>query len=232
MELDLDSIDHVLMTTRTVRKRLDLERPVERKVLNECLRIGVQAPTGSNLQRWRWVVITDPERRKQVAEIYSRAIDPYVEVMDEAFGHSPDARPLISSTRYLSENLSRVPVHVIPCQLGSYDEQRVFLQSSQYPFDVSDNMAASGFYGSIWPAVWSFMVALRARGLGSALTTMHLAFEREIAQALAIPETVSQVGLIAVAYFKGEDFKPAKRRPVEEITYWDSWKNVEPAVAG
>ncbi|MDQ3987394.1 MAG: nitroreductase family protein [Actinomycetota bacterium] len=231
MELDLNSIDHVLTTTRTVRKRLDLERPVDREVLNECLRIGIQAPTGSNLQRWRWVVVTDPEKRKLVAEIYGRAIDPYVDIMAEAFENSPEAKPLISSTRYLSQNLARVPVQVIPCQLGTYEEQRVFLESARYPYGVSDNMAASGFYGSIWPAVWSFMVALRARGLGSALTTMHLAFEREIAEVLGIPETVSQVGLIAVAYFKGEDFKPARRRPVEEITYWDSWKKVEPAAA-
>ncbi|HEX2241465.1 MAG TPA: nitroreductase family protein [Actinomycetota bacterium] len=223
MKVDLASVDHVLTTTRTVRKRLDLDRPVEPEVILESLSVAIQAPTGSNMQRWRWVVVTDAEKRAAVAELYGKAINPYLDIMEQAFSGA-DAHKVVDSARYLAANLSRVPVHVIPCALGNYQELGVLLKGGGYPFEVSDNLMASGFYGSIWPAVWSLLLALRARGLGSALTTMHLAFEREMGELLGIPDTVSQVGLIAVAYFKGEDFKPAKRRRAEEITYWNHWK--------
>ncbi|MFN2525943.1 MAG: nitroreductase family protein [Actinomycetota bacterium] len=226
--MDLTSVDHVLTTTRTVRKRLDLARTVEPEVLLDSLRVAIQAPTGSNLQRWRWVVVTDPEKRAAVAQLYEKAITPYLDIMEKAFGGREDNNKVIDSARYLADKLPQVPVHVIPCALGNYQELGMLLKGGGYPFEISDNLTASGFYGSIWPAVWNFMLALRARGLGSALTTMHLAFEKEMGELLGIPDTVSQVGLIAVAYFTGEDFKPAKRKPAPEVTYWNGWKGTLP----
>ena len=223
--MDLASVDHLLTTTRTVRKRLDLERPVERDVVLECLRLAVQAPTGSNLQNWRWVVVTDEDLRRRVGEIYSRAIGPYNSFWDQSIDSSNKSlRKVVDSSIFLEQIVASVPVHVIPCALGTAAQSEAFFEGLGYGGDSLRNMVASGFYGSIWPAVWSLMLALRSRGLGSALTTMHLALEREMGELLGIPETVTQVGLIPVAYFKGEDFKPAKRRALEEITYWNGWK--------
>lgn len=224
-EFDLDSTDRLLTTTRSVRKRLDLDRPVDKGVILECLRIALQAPTGSNMQRWRWVVLTDAEKRKAVGELYRKAIDPYHDIMESLAKGGPDAEKVAASSRYLADNIERVPVLVVPCHLGEHNEMGKLLGSLGYPHPISDNLTASGFYGSIWPAVWSFMLALRSRSIASALTTMHLALEREVGELLGIPDTVSQIGLIPVAHYKGETFRSAKRRPVEEIAYWDEWKN-------
>lgn len=227
-EFDLDSTDRLLTTTRSVRKRLDLDKPVEKEVILECLRIALQAPTGSNAQRWRWVVVTDPDKRKTIGELYRRAIDPYHDIMESLAKGSAQTEKVASSSRYLADNIERVPVLVVPCHLGFHGEMGKLLDSLGYPHEVSDNLTASGFYGSIWPAVWSFMLALRSRSLASALTTMHLALEREVGEVLGIPDTVSQIGIIPVAYYTGETFRVAKRRPAEEITYWDEWKNTSP----
>lgn len=223
--MDLASVDHLLTTTRTVRKRLDLERPVERDVLRECLRLAVQAPTGSNLQSWRWVVVIDEEMRSKVGEIYSRAIGPYNAFWDQSIDPANKSlRKVVDSSIFLERIMPKVPVLVIPCALGTPAQSETFFEGLGYGGESLRNLVASGFYGSIWPAVWSFMLALRSRGLGSALTTMHLALEREMGDLLGIPDTVTQVGLIPVAYYTGEDFKPAKRRAPEEITYWNGWK--------
>ncbi len=225
---DPAAVDALLTTTRTVRKRLDFDREVDPDVIEECLRIAVQAPTGSNLQRWRWVVVTDSDKRAALGDIYRRAIDPYHDIMEQLAGDDAKSRKVAESSRYLADNLHRVPVLVIPCHLGTPEDMTKLLGSLGYPHPISENLAASGFYGSIWPAVWSFMLALRSRGLASALTTMHLALEREAAELLGIPETVAQIGIIPVAHFKGETFRRAARRPVEEITYWNAWKNTKP----
>ncbi len=228
--MDLQTVDHLLTTTRTVRKRLDLERPVDRGVILECLRLAIQAPTGSNLQNWRWVVVTDEAKRSQVADVYKRAIGPYNAFWDQAIDRSDKSlRRVVDSSLFLEEILPRVPVHVIPCALGTTGQSETFFDGLGYGGESLRNMVASGFYGSIWPAVWSFMLALRSRGLGSALTTMHLALEEEMGELLGIPATVTQVGLIPVAHFTGEDFRPAKRRPVEELTYWNGWKGPAPS---
>ena len=226
VSLDTATVDHLLSTTRTVRKRLDLSRPVERGVVLECLRLAVQAPTGSNLQGWRWVVVTDRDRRAAIADIYRRAIGPYLDFGKAALqpGDKQMAR-VVDSSFHLVDVLAEVPVHVIPCLLNRPDDAGRVLAGMGYQVEPWSNVAASGFYGSIWPAVWSLMLALRSRGLGSALTTMHLIREREIGELLGIPETVTQVGLVPVAYYTGQDFKPAARRPPEEITYWNAWKN-------
>ncbi|MCU1456930.1 MAG: nitroreductase [Actinomycetia bacterium] len=218
MPIDLDCADHLLTSTRAVRKRLDLDRPVPDDVILECLRIGIQAPTASNSQGWRFVVVTDPGERAALADIYRKAADPYLGMQAGALGdieggtESEQGR-VLSSAQFLSARLQDVPVHVIPCVFGD---------------PPIGNFAGASLYGSIFPAVWSFQLALRARGLGSALTTLHLAHEQEAAALLGIPDGVLQVGLIPVAYFTGDDFKPAARRPIEEITYWNQWKNPPP----
>ncbi len=223
--MDLQTVDHLLTTTRTVRKRLDLERPVERDVILECLRLAVQAPTGSNLQSWRWVIVTDEAMRRRVGDVYSRAIGPYNAFWDQSIDPGDTKlRKVVDSSIYLERIVAKVPVLVIPCSLGTTAQSETFFEGLGYGGPALRNLVASGFYGSIWPAVWSFILALRSRGLGSALTTMHLALEQEMGELLGIPDTVTQMGLIPVAYFKGEDFKPAKRRPAEEITYWNGWK--------
>lgn len=205
--MDRAAIDELLSTTRSVRKRLDLERPVEREVLLECLRLAVQAPTGSNEQGWRWMVVTDPTKRARISELYSEAGAAYLE--EAAASAQGQTRRVYESAFYLTQILDRVPVHVIPCI-----ERR---------FDGAANGIAASAYGSILPAAWSFLLALRSRGLGSVWTTLHLFKEREVAELLGIPDDVTQVALFPVAYTIGTDFKPASRRPVEELTYWDEW---------
>ena len=227
-EFDLDSVDRLLTTTRSVRKRLDFDTPVDPRIVHECLQIALQAPTGSNLQRWRWVVVTDEDKRARVADAYRRAIDPYHDIMEKLAEGDDQSQRVAESSRYLADNLQRVPVLVIPCHLGRPADMAGLLGALGYPHDITDNLAASGFYGSIWPAVWSFMLALRSRGLASALTTMHLALEREVGELLGIPASVCQVGIVPVAHFEGESFRPARRRPAAEITYWNGWKNTTP----
>ena len=207
--------DRLLTTTRAVRKRLDLNRPVDRSVVQECLRIAVQAPSGGNSQPWRWLVVDDPSARRDLAELYRKSHDPYIEEQRAAAAAAgltgPQVERGFASSCHLSDHLHEVPVLVIPCLLARLAER-------------PSSLDAAGFYGSILPAAWSFMLALRSRGLGSAFTTLHLAYEREAAAALGIPDTVTQVGLIPVAYYTGTDFAPAARRPVEEVTYWNGWK--------
>ncbi|MFY9587413.1 MAG: nitroreductase family protein [Actinomycetota bacterium] len=224
-DIDTTATDLLLTTTRTVRKRLDLTRPVSATLVLDCLRLASQAPTGGNLQRTRWIVVTDEDKRAALGALYKRAMDPYHAIMEPLARAAGTNDKVLASSQYLAEMMGRAPVLVIPCELGSFAEANALLQAGGYPHTLSDNVAASGFYGSIWPAVWSFMLALRSRGLGSALTTMHLALEGEARELLGIPDTVTQIGLIPVAYYTGETFKPANRRAVEEVTYWNGWKN-------
>ena len=214
--MDRASVDELLTTTRAVRKRLDLDRPVPPEVIDECLELAIQAPTGSNAQGWRFVVVTDADKREALAEIYRRGWNAVYGGADESLtGVRPEylaqQRRVLASADYLSENLHRVPVHVIPCVLGRLGEGEAAAMWA-------------GFLGSVFPAVWSFQLALRSRGLGSVLTTLHLFGETEAAEILGIPDTVTQVALLPVAYTKGTDFKPATRRPAREITYWNGWK--------
>ena len=206
--MDTSVTDHLLATTRAVRKRLDLDRPVEREVILECLRLAVQSPTGSNAQQWHWVVVSDAAKRARLKDLYDGTARPYLE-SQAGSAEDPQTRRVYQSAVYLLNMLDRVPVHVIPCIEGR-------LESAE-PF------AAASFYGSILPAVWSFMLAARSRGLGTVWTTLHLANEAAAAELLGIPDGMTQVALIPVAYYTGDDFKPAVRSPVEQITYWDSW---------
>jgi len=208
---DLKETDRLLSTTRAVRKRLDLARPVERKVILDCIRLSMQAPTASNGQTWRWVVVTDAVKRAEIARIYKEIGDQYLEMArNNVPAGDAQTKRVYDSAFWLKDHLHEVPVHVIPCVVG------------RVPDGAPMGMHASVF-GSIFPAVWSFQLALRSRGLGSALTTLHLFREQEAAKLLGIPENVMQVALLPVAYTKGTDFKVSQRPAPETITSFDSW---------
>lgn len=211
MEFDLAQTDALLSTTRAVRKRLDLDRDVPDDVLLECLQLAVQAPTGSNRQGWRWMVIRDAEKKEALADIYRRAGGDYLRQAAADADTGSQTGRVLDSANYLAENLGRVPVMVIPMIIGRLDDENM--------------NSPAGLFGSIIPAMWSFQLALRSRGLGSCLTTLHLGLEQEAADLLGIPPHMTQAGLLPVAYTKGTDFKPAKRSPVSEITYLDTYKN-------
>ena len=212
MTFDLSVTDELLATTRAVRKRLDLSREVPKELINECLELAVQAPTGSNSQTWRWLVVDDADQKKALADLYRKGAEGYLTAAGEEAQESGDAQTkrVFSSATYLMEHLHEVPVHLIPCVQGRPEEP------------VALTMA-SGLYGSIYPAVWSFQLAARARGLGTALTTLHLIHEKEAAEVLGLPDDVLQVALLPVAYTVGTDFKRAKRPPVAGITHWNKW---------
>ncbi len=209
---DLESVDRLLTTTRAVRRRLDVSRPVEPEVIETCLRLALQAPSGSNDQPWRWLVVTDPEKRRRIAEWVGRSGRDVIAARLEAARRAADAAEtrLYASVQHLLDHLAEVPVHVVPCVEG------------RLPADASA-IAASSYFGSILPAIWSFQLALRSRGLGSVLTTLHLVYERKVAELLDIPEHVAQIALLPVAYTRGEEFRPAPRRPLEDVSYWNSW---------
>jgi nitroreductase len=206
--VDISSVDELLTTTRAVRKRLDLTRPVGRDVILECVRLAMQAPTASNEQDWRWLVVTDADKRAAIAEIYHSIGAEYL-AQAAATASDPQTQRVYQSALGLTETLAKVPVHVIPC----LDTR----------FDGSNLLAAASAWASIIPAGWSFLLALRSRGLGSVWTTMHLAKEREVGELLGIPATVTQAALFPVAYTIGNDFRPASRPPAETITFWNTW---------
>ena len=212
MHFDLAQTDALLATTRAVRKRLDLTRPVPREVILDCLRLAVQAPTASNSQTWRWVVVDDPAKKQAIAALYRANALAYLEQGGKAAmdsGSAQDVR-VFDSAFWLADNLHKVPAFLIPCVQGR-------------PAPGTADIMVARLYGSIYPAIWSFQLALRARGLGSALTTLHLVSESQVAEILGIPDDVMQVALLPVAYTLGTDFKPAQRSPVEEITHWNGW---------
>jgi nitroreductase len=210
---DLKVTDALLSTTRAVRKRLDLTKPVPREVILDCIRLSQQAPTGSNAQTWRWLVVTDAGLKKEIARVYREGGAQYLEMARKtAAGGDPQTKRVYDSAFWLLDHLADVPVHVIPCVIGR-------------PPASAPVVAHASVYGSIFPAVWSFQLALRSRGLGSVLTTLHLFREEEVAKLLGIPEGVAQVGLLPVGYTKGTDFKPAARPAPDTITRWNRWSD-------
>jgi nitroreductase len=233
--LDVAAADRLLTTTRSVRRRLDLAGTVDHTVVRECLAIAQQAPSGSNNRAYRFVVVRDAALRRGLADLYRQGLGEYarataeleqrgfegrVDVADDQTTRARDAqtRRVFASARYLTDHLAEVPVHVIPCMLGRLP-------------DACDNFRAAAFYGSIHPAIWSFMLALRARGYGSTYTSLHLAHEAAAADLLGIPSHVTQVGLVPVAPFVGTDFRPADRGPIDEIVYLDRWPEAPDVVA-
>lgn len=215
MTIDRAAADKLLTTTRSVRKRLDLDRPVEPEVIAECIDIAMQAPTGTNAQNWAFVVVTDPAKRAAIADIYRKggevmAGSGYPPPLPEGDPREHVMPKVMESAEYLGSILDRVPVFVIACVKGRVE-------------NVPMVIAQASTYGSILPAAWSFMLALRARGLGTAWTTIHLFSETDVSKMLGIPEDWTQTVLFPVAYYTGDDFKPAHRLPSNEMTHWDSW---------
>jgi nitroreductase len=208
--MDRATVDDLLTTTRSVRKRLDLGRAVDPQIIQQCIDIAIQAPNGGNLGRYHFVVVTDSAKRTRIAEIYRRAFAEFLPLRGGTY-----APAVVASTAYLAEHLHEVPVHIIPCVEGRVENRGLFRQATRY--------------GSILPAAWSLMLALRARGLGSAWTTLHLMYEKDVAALLGIPGDVTQAALLPVAHFTGDDFKPANRVPGRERTYWDIWGRTEPS---
>ncbi len=215
MRLDL-SADEVLATTRSVRKRLDFDRPVEHDILMECLELALQAPTGSNRQGWQWMFVTDEAKKLVLQDIYQKNFAWYASqprpAYDSGDPRAAAADKVVDSATYLAENMHRAPVLLVPCLEGR-------------PVEGIGGMSAS-FWGSLLPAVWSFMLALRERGIGSSWTTLHLinGGEEKAAELLGIPfDRYSQAGLFPIAYTKGTDFKVASRLPAAEVSHWDTW---------
>lgn len=215
MHLNL-SADEVLKTTRSVRKRLDFDKPVEREIVEECLEIALQAPTGSNSQGWHWIIVEDAAKKKALADIYRKNWALYSSAPSREYAEGDtrgERMPLVrDSAGYLADNFEKAPLLLVPAIDGRLDNLPSFATASQW--------------GSLLPAVWSFMLALRERGMGSAWTTIHLmnGGEQEAAELLGIPyERVSQAGLFPIAYTIGTDFKPAKREPLSKVLHWDKW---------
>ena len=209
--------DELLTTTRSVRKRLEFAKPVERRVIEECIAVASQAPNAGNRQLLHFVVVTDKDRRTSLAEIYRKCSAHYFASPPAraSTGYSDPAGDAATKRRfdselYLNEHLHEVPVHVIPCISGRTDGLGVPAQAARW--------------GSVFPAMWSFMLAGRARGLGMTFTTIHLNREEEAAKVLGIPyREVMQAGLLPVAYAKGSRFSPASRPAVSELVHWDGW---------
>jgi nitroreductase len=209
------SADAVLTTTRAVRKRLDLSRPVDLAVVKECLTIALQAPSGSNRQEWQWLVVTDAAQRAAIGDVYRKACTAYLEserAAGKLFADDPERsavqQRVHSSVAALADTMGQVPVLLIPCiQIGR---------------DLPAGNQA-GVWASLLPAAWSFMLAARTRGLGTVWTTLHLAYESEVADILDLPAGVHQAALIPTAYYTGTDFKPAPRQPLDEVLHVDRW---------
>lgn len=206
------SNDELLATTRAVRKRLDLQRPVEREVLEECFQLAQQAPTGSNRQGWGFIVVTDPAKRLALADLYRKSWEPYSRsrsATPEQADQATQAR-VTDSASYLAEHMHEVPVLVVPVIRGRTDNAPI--------------VAQAGVWGSILPAAWSFMLAARSRGLGTAWTTLHLRYEEAAAEVLGIPYAeVLQAALIPVAYTLGTNFKPGSRASLDTFVHWEQW---------
>ena len=212
--------DELLSTTRAVRRRLDLERPVDRSVVEECLELAFQAPNGSNGQEWSWVLVDDPDLRRRLADLYRQGMADHGRRDRSSEGPEPATRDerMSASVMYLADHLQEVPVLVVPTIGLRYGSSTTFQQASRW--------------GSILPAVWSFMLALRSRGLGSAWTTLHLYREQEVADLLGIPEGHAQAGLFPVAYTRGTDFSPGDRSGSRERVGWNRWPGPSRGVEG
>ena len=207
--------EELLITTRSVRYRLDLDRPVDPGLLRRCVELATQAPTGRHEQGWNFVVVTDPQRRAELARLWREGLGQGDRPMSEealrrAYVQPGSMERVWGGLRYLAENLHRVPALVVPCIEGRTDGLGAARQA--------------GKWGSLFPAVWSFMLAARLHGLGTVLTTGNMAVEREVAELLGIPyETVMQAAVIPVAHTIGTDFRPAPRIAVDDVLHWDTW---------
>ena len=211
-DFDIEMTDKLLSTTRSVRKRLDFDRDLQTGIVMDCLELALQAPTGSNRQGWRWIVVTDEGLRRELGRIYRKGAGDYLKQgMAQAWeSASAQNERVFDSAIYLAENIERAPVHVIPCIRAELPEN-------------PPRFMWTGLLGSILPAVWSFQLALRSRGLGSVFTTLHLRCEAEAAALLGVPDDFMQAALVPVAWTLGTNFSPAARRPLDEVVHVNGW---------
>lgn len=205
MNFDVAQIDEVLATTRAVRRRLDLDRPVEVQVLLDCIDIAEQAPTGGNLSSRRWVVVRDQAVKNELGQLYREAALGFLSGAAEGLRGSGDRNEkVLASAAFLAEHLAEVPAIVIPTIIGRHD-----------------GSGRPGLFDSVIQAAWSFCLALRARGLGTTWVTAALADTARVKNILNIPDDLTEIVLFPVAYTKGTDFKRAPRLPARTITYFD-----------
>jgi nitroreductase len=205
--------DELLSTTRAVRRRLDFDRPVDPALILECIALAQQAPTATNEQNWRWMAVTDADRKARLADIYRGGCLTYLE-RNAVEAEEGQTKRVYQSALQLAKTIEHAPVLVIPCI-----ERRL---------DGAGLVATASTFGSILPAAWSFVLALRSRGLGTVWTTAHLSNEAAAADVLGIPAGVTQVAMFPVAHTIGLDFKPADRPPPESITSWNEWGATAP----
>lgn len=206
--------EELLTTTRSVRRRLDFDRPVPPELLLACLRMAVQAPTGGNRQGWQWIFVTDHDKKNRIGELYRESWSSYIKQSRPTYAEGDPRRHqlprVFRSAQFLADRFGDVPAMVVPCIEGRVEGK--------------SNDEVAGLYGSIVPAAWSFMLAARLHGLGSAYTTLHLSFEKEIAELLGIDfERYTQVALLTIGFFTGESFNPAQRVSLNEIVHWNHW---------
>lgn len=207
MEIDVSSVDHALSTTRAVRLRLDLEREVDNEIIYDCIDVAEQAPSGGNQGSRRWIVVRDPAIKQQLAELYMATGGEFmVGARDKIAGTGHAQERVMKSAAHLAEHLAEVPAIVIPTIMG-----------------VHDGSGRPGLFDSVIQSVWSFCVALRARGLGTAWTTAILGRRDELRHVLGVPETSTQIAMIPVAWYTGTDFKKAPRYPARNITFIDQY---------
>lgn len=209
---DLVQTDALLTTTKAVSKRLDLSRPVPVPLVLECIKVAAQAPIGGNREANRWLIVSDPAVKQAVAELYGAVGRPYIAAGRAAVQPGGRFERVLESGSYLIDHLADVPLLVIPLRIGRIDQTVV-------------GKDPQSFFGSVIPGVWNFQLAARSRGLGTRYTTFTVHREREMAELLGIPADVTQICLLPVAYYTGDEFTPAPRRPVEEITFLDRWEN-------
>jgi nitroreductase len=211
-EFDRESIDHLLTTTRSVRRRLDIETPVDPALIDECLTLALQAPNGSGAELWRFIVVTDSRVRLEIGDLYARSSLEYLAHLRLTDPNLDETTPAFLSSKKLWDHLGDVPVHIIPC-----------LQLE--PWHVTSAETAyvnASVYGTIFPAAWSFQLACRSRGLGTCFVTSLLKYETELRAILHMPTDVAIGGLIAVAPTSGT-FSPARRRPLDDVRFVNRW---------
>jgi len=211
------SPDELLTTTRAVRRRMDFDRHVPLEVIKDCVRIALQAPSGSNRQGWHWIVITDPEQRARIADLYRAAFDEYRASATHSGGlfaadgeHSSTQKRVAGSVEYLAQHLHRVPVLLLAC-------------ISAPGSAVLPDASTASMWGSLFPAVWSYMLAARARGLGTVWTDLHLRHEQQVAETLDLPKDIRQGPLIPTAYTVGTNFRAGPRAPLDEVLHINRW---------
>lgn len=207
VNIDVKSVDAALTTTRSVRLRLDLERPVDNEIILDCIDIAEQAPSGGNQGSRRWIVVRDPAMKDKLAALYMEAAGKWmIESRDKTAGTGHPNEKVMASAAYLAEHLAEVPAIVIPTIIG-----------------VHDGSGRPGLFDSVIQSAWSFCVALRARGLGTAWTTAILSRTDEVREILGIPDGMTEIAMLPVAWTRGTEFKPAPRFPAREITYFDGF---------